>query len=172
MAFALCHSQKISVYKIRPTIAILDIHNCHFGPYKWTLQGAHIFLIPSTTIEQCSETQRSEQDVKRISLKLCMHVNVYLCFTQRITMLCKLMNKSDEQLRKMLQGLTTSESMDLSQLLLNSPKTPPVRTYLHCYLSCFRETFWKRAESYHGNAVSSVFKPLPNTVEIIKKCRV
>ena len=41
-------------------------------------------------------------------------------------MLCKLMNKSEEQLRKMLQGLTTSESMDLSQLLLNSPKTPPV----------------------------------------------
>ena len=37
------------------------------------------------------------------------------------------MNKTEEQLRKMLQGLTTSESMDLSQLLLNSPKTPPVR---------------------------------------------
>ncbi len=59
-------------------------------------------------------------------------------FLQRITSLCKLLNKSEEQLRKILQGLVTSESMDLSVLLLSGdtpPKTPP--TNVSCLVQVF-----------------------------------
>ena len=48
---------------------------------------------------------------------------------QRLTSLCKLLNKPEEQLRKYLQGMTTSESMDLSALLIaeSQHKTLPAQ---------------------------------------------
>lgn len=64
-----------------------------------------------------------------VLLVVCCLYKFVLSTLQRITSLCKLLNKPDDATRRYLQGMTTSESMDLSALLLaeNQQKTLPAQ---------------------------------------------